>query len=144
MSWLKAFFGVGKIASEYLKNRQKLKQELTLARLRGKIALEDAKTKAAITQQEHVQTWEQMYVGMQADSLKDELVLGVLLLPYIGAFIPGVQDYVVTGFDYLGRMPYWAVGLTVTVMLAIYGIRHRNASKLQVPGLRDSDVSSTK
>jgi hypothetical protein len=140
MNWLKSLFGLGEIAGEYLKDRQKLKQELKMAQLKGKIDLANAKVQAAIAQQQHVQTWEQTYVNMQRESLKDEIVLGVVLLPYVGAFIPRVQDHILIGFEYLAKMPYWAVGLTVTIFLAIYGIRHKNAAKIQAPGLRDVDV----
>ena len=127
-----------------LENVEKLKQELKLVQIKGKIDLENAKVQAAIAQQQHVQTWEQQYVNMQRESLKDEVVLGVVLVPYAGAFIPKVQDHILTGFNYLAQMPYWAVGLTVTIFLAIYGIRHKNASKIQAPGLRDSDVTEGK
>lgn len=142
MNWLKSLFGLGEIAGEYLKERQRLKNELKLKKLQGQIDIVAAKAQAAIEQQRHVSTWEQTYVNMQASSWKDEVVLAVVLSPYIGAFIPGVQDYVLVGFQYLDSMPYWAVGLTVTICLAIYGIRHRNASKINAPGLRDKDVTS--
>ena len=141
MNWLKSLFGLGEIAGEYLKDRQRLKQELKKAKLQGEIDIAKAKAQAKIAQQQHVQTWEQTYVNMQRESLKDEVVLAVVLLPYVGAFIPRVQDHILTGFEYLAKMPYWAVGLTVTIFLAIYGIRHKNASKIQAPGLRNVDVS---
>ena len=141
MTWLKSLFGLGEVAGEFFKERQRLKSELKLAQLQGKIDLAKAEAQAKIMQQEHVQTWEQTYVNAQASSKKDEVVLAVVLFPYIGAFIPVVQDYILTGFQYLNEMPYWAVGLTVTIFLAIYGIRHRNASKINAPGLRDKDVS---
>lgn len=129
---------------EYFNQRQKLKQELKITKIQGKIAIATATAKAKIAQQEHIQTWEQTYVNMQRESLKDEVVLGVVLLPYVGAFIPGVQDYVIIGFGYLDKMPYWAIGLTVTILLAIYGIRHKNASRISAPGLKDSDVEGAK
>jgi hypothetical protein len=134
--------GVGEEVAEYFKDRQRLKQELKKTKLQGEIDIAKAKAEAKIAQQKHIQTWEQTYVNMQRESLKDEIVLGVVLSPYIGAFIPGVQDHVLVGFQYLAEMPYWAVGLTVTIMLAIYGIRHRNASKINAPGLRESDVTT--
>lgn len=141
MNWLKSLFGLGEIAGEYFVQKQKLKHGLKLAKLQGEIDIAAAKAQAAIAQQEHVQTWEQSYVNQQASSSKDEVVLAVVLFPYIGAFIPVVQDYVLVGFQYLEQMPYWAVGLTVTICLAIYGIRHKNAARIQAPGLRDKDVS---
>ncbi len=140
MNWVKSLFGLGEIAGEYFKERQKLKNELKLTQMKGRIDLINAKVQAKIAQQQHVQTWEQTYVNMQRESLKDEVVLGVVLFPYIGAFIPGVQDYIIKGFEYLDKMPYWSVGLTVTIFLAIYGIRHKNAAKINAPGLRDADV----
>lgn len=142
MNWLKSLFGLGEIAGEYLKDRQRLKQELKMAKLQGQIDIAKSEAQAKIAQQQHIQTWEQTYVNMQANSSKDEVVLGVVLFPYIGAFVPVVQDYILVGFQYLDKMPYWAVGLTVTICLAIYGIRHRNASKINAPGLRDEDVTS--
>ena len=125
---------------EYFATRAKLKQQLKLTQLEGKIAIETAKAQAAVQKQQHTQTWEQTYVNMQRESFKDEVVLGVVLFPYVGAFIPGVQEYILVGFNYLDKMPYWAVGMTVAIFLAIYGIRHKNASKIQAPGLRDKDV----
>jgi hypothetical protein len=141
MNWLKSLFGLGEIAGEYFVKRQELKHGLKLAKLQGDIDIANAKVQAAIAQQQHVQNWEQTYVNQQATSVKDEVVLAVVLFPYIGAFIPVVQDYILTGFQYLADMPYWAVGLTVTICLAIYGIRHKNASRIQAPGLRDKDVN---
>lgn len=139
MNWLKSLFGLGELAGEYLKERQKLKHEVELARLRGKAELEAAKYKAMAARELHTQNWE--LAQLANAGTKDEVVLAVLVAPYIGSFIPGVQDYILTGFEYLDKMPYWAVGLTVTVFLAIYGIRHRNASKINAPGLTDKDVA---
>ena len=141
MNWIKQLFGLGEIAGEYLKERQQLKNSLKLAKLQGKIDLAAAKVNAAIAQQGHIQNWEMASLNLHSRGWKDEVVLIVILFPYVGCFIPGVQNYILTGFEYLADMPYWAVGLTVTICLAIYGIRHKNASKLQVPGLRDKDVA---
>lgn len=142
MNWILKLLGgefAGKVG-DYFVQRQQLKNELKLAKLQGRIDLQNAKVQAAIEQQRHIATWEQTYVNMQQTSAKDEVVLGVLLIPYVGAFVPVIQDYVLVGFQYLDQMPVWAVGLTVTIFLAIYGIRHRNASRISAPGLRDKDV----
>ncbi len=144
MNWVSKLFGLGEIAGEYFKERQKLKNDLKLAQLKGKIDLQNATVQAKIAQQGHIQNWEMQSLNLHSRGWKDELVLIVILFPYVGCFIPGVQSYILTGFEYLAKMPYWAVGLTVTICLAIYGIRHKNASKLQVPGLRDKDVEPTK
>lgn len=125
----------------YFETKQELKQNLKLAKLQGKIDLQKAKSQRKAAEQAHVHTWETMYVKMQQNSYKDEIVLAVFLWPFVGVFIPVVQDYVLTGFDYLAKVPYWWVGLAVAISLAIYGIRHKNASKISAPGLRDKDKS---
>ena len=111
----------------YYEEKQKLKQGLKLAKLQGKIDIAKAKADRAAKEQAHIHTWETMYVKMQQNSYKDEVVLTVFLWPFVGVFIPIVQDYVVQGFTYLEQVPYWWTGLTVAISLAIYGIRHRNA-----------------
>lgn len=127
---------------EYFVQKAKLKQQLKLATLQGKIALQTAKYTALAKKTEHIHNWEMAQIANSG--FKDEIVLFVLLFPYIGSFIPGIQDYVVTGFGYLDKMPHWSVGLTVTIFLAIYGIRHKNASRINAPGLRDKDVGGVK
>lgn len=136
LTWLTG--GAAEQIGEYFTERQRLKNELKLKQLEGRIAITEARTQAAVRRQEMVHTWEMAQIANSG--YKDEIVLGVLLVPYIGAFIPGIQDHILVGFQYLDQMPLWAVGLTVTIFLAIYGIRHRNASRLQAPGLRDEDV----
>lgn len=128
------------MVGEYFKERQRLKNEIKLKTLEGKARLQEAKYAALARKEEQIHTWEMAQIANSG--YKDEIVLGVLLMPYVGAFIPGVQDHILVGFQYLDQMPYWAVGLTVTIFLAIYGIRHRNAAKIQAPGLRDKDVGN--
>lgn len=126
----------------YFTQKQKLKQDLKLAKLQGKISIATAKAERKAAEQTHTHTWETMYVKMQQNSYKDEIVLAVFLWPFVGVFIPVVQDYVLTGFDYLKQVPPWWVGLAVAISLAIYGIRHKNANRISAPGLRDSQVES--
>lgn len=135
-AWLSG--GTAEKIGEYFIERQQLKNQLALKKLEGRIAIEEAKTMAVVRKQEMTHTWEMAQIANSG--YKDEVVLGVLLLPYIGAFVPGVQEHILIGFQHLDQMPYWAVGLTVTIFLAIYGIRHRNAARLRAPGLRDEDV----
>lgn len=125
---------------KYFQKKQELKQILKLTKIKGKITLANARAERASREQRHIQTWETMYVKMQENSWKDEIVLIVFLWPFVGVFIPGVQDHVLIGFDYLAKVPYWWVGLAVVISSAIYGIRQKNANKIQAPGIRDQDV----
>ena len=136
LGWLGS--GPAEQIAGYFKQKAALKQQLKLAKLNGKIAFQTAKYQAKAQAQADTHSWEMAQIANSG--IKDEIVLAVLLLPYVGAFIPGVQEYVLTGFKYLAQMPYWAIGLTVTIMLAVYGIRHKNASRLAAPGLTDRDV----
>ena len=124
----------------YFETKQKLKQNLKLAKLQGKIDIAKAKAVRQAAEQAHTHTWETMYVKMQQSSWKDEIVLAVFLWPFVGVFIPIVQDYVLSGFEYLADVPYWWTGLAVAISLAIYGIRHKNANRISAPGLRNKDV----
>lgn len=124
----------------YYNTKQELKQKVILAKLEGKITLINAKAERMAREQAHTHTWETLYLKMQESSYKDEIVLGVFLWPFVGVFIPIVQDYVLTGFEYLAKVPYWWTGLAVAISLAIYGIRHKNAAKINAPGLRNEDI----
>ena len=136
LGWLSG--GAAEQIGEYFQERQRLKNDIKLKELEGKARLTEAKYAALARREEQIHTWEMAQIANSG--FKDEIVLGVLLIPYVGAFIPRVQDYILVGFQYLDQMPYWAVGLTVAIFLAIYGIRHKNASNIQAPGLRDKDV----
>jgi len=138
---------IGTIPSDvidYYKTKRKLKHELKLAKIQGKIDEQTAKNARLAAEQTHVHDWEMTYLGMQVTSSKDEAVLAVFLWPFVGVFIPGVQDYVLQGFDYLAKVPYWWSGVVVTLALAIYGIRHKNAQRINAPGLRKQDIEDTK
>lgn len=141
MNWILKLLGgsAAEKVGDYFIRKQELKNELRLTKLQGEINIATAKAQAKAEAARHVHNWEM--ASLANSGYKDEVVLGVLLIPYVGAFIPGVQDHILIGFQHLAQMPAWAVGLTVTIFLAIYGIRHRNASKIQAPGLRDKDVS---
>lgn len=141
MNWILKLLGgsAAEKVGDYFIRKQELKNELNLTKLQGKITLETAKAEAKAEAARHIHSWEM--ASLQNSGYKDEVVLFVLLIPYVGAFIPVVQDYILIGFQHLDKMPPWAVGLTVTIFLAIYGIRHRFANRIQAPGLRDKDVN---
>ena len=86
---------------EYFVQKAKLKQQLKLTVMQGKIALQTAKYQAAVQKQQNTHDWGMAQIANSG--FKDEVVLFVLLAPYIGAFIPGVQEYVLVGFGYRSR-----------------------------------------
>lgn len=97
------------------------KHQIELERLKGKTAWEIAKTQRAEASEGRDHEWE-----LQAQKLsgwKDEYVLIVLSLPFIGAFFPFTQDYVLEGFNTVGMTPEWYRWLVMTIFTAVYGIR---------------------
>ena len=56
-------------------------------------------------------------------SFKDELVLIVFLMPMILAFVPSYAEYALAGFNIIGQMPHWYVGIIIGMVVVIYGLR---------------------
>ena len=56
-------------------------------------------------------------------SWKDEWFTILLSLPFIGAFIPEIQEYVLTGFNYLNQTPDWYRWAFLGAVCASFGLR---------------------
>ena len=129
-SKLFSFFG-GKIipsAAEYFTKREERKAKLQelehlreLAKLEGKIAWEQALTKRAYESEGRDHEWE--LESIRNSGWKDELVLIILSLGMVGSFVPGLQPYVIAGFDALAQTPDWYRWLIVMIYAATFGIR---------------------
>lgn len=107
--------------AEYLKEKQRLKSELKLARLRARVAGERAKEARAIQADSNNHEWSLLQI--QNSGWKDEFVLIIVSTPFILGFIPGMQKYVKSGFDTLAQTPVWYQVMIVTIFFAIYGIK---------------------
>ena len=59
----------------------------------------------------------------QRYSYKDEIALACVILPFIGNFIPGLQDYVLRGWEYLAKAPEWYSYIFIGAISASLGIR---------------------
>lgn len=88
---------------------EKLKIESKMALLNSKIERSEDYDIEALRQQQY--------------SWKDEWLLFVLTLPFIGSFIPGLQDHVDHGWDYVAKAPGWYVTCFIGVIAAVYGLR---------------------
>ena len=56
-------------------------------------------------------------------SWKDEFALVVLLAPAILVFIPGMREYVQSGFEVLATLPDWYQYLLYIAISASFGIK---------------------
>ena len=107
--------------AEYFKQRQKLKADLKLKKLEGKVKIEEAKAQMEIKKLESDNAWELEQI--RNSGWKDEWVLILLSIPMVMSFIPTLAPYVQQGFAVLGMTPEWYRWLILMIFGAIYGIR---------------------
>ena len=86
-----------------------------------------AEAKARATVAEKVAAGEVAWEGKMADatvdSWKDEFALVVLLAPAILGCIPGMREYVKSGFEILATLPDWYQYLLYIAISASFGIK---------------------
>lgn len=110
-----------KARSERKREKIRLKHEVELERIRGKAAWEAAKTRRASESEGRDADWESQSIANSG--WKDELVLLTLTAPMIAVFIPGLQEYVLLGFQHLASTPDWYRWLVLMIYAATFGIR---------------------
>jgi len=62
-------------------------------------------------------------IRAQKYSVKDEILMFVLLGPFIGAFVPGLQPYVKEGFEVLESLPLWYQAAIIGIVITVFGLR---------------------
>ena len=89
--------------------------------------IEEAKTVAQETrltkQVDHEGEYDTEAQRQMQYSWKDEYLMVILTLPFICSFIPKVQDYVVTGWEYVAKAPQWYQLAFLGVTIATFGLR---------------------
>jgi len=108
-------------AAEVYMQKRKLKHERQMAKLRGKIAYEEAKVRRAEASEGRDHEWE--LESIRNSGWKDEMVIIVLSIPMVLVFIPGVEQYIQLGFQHLETTPDWYKWLIVMIYAATFGIR---------------------
>lgn len=106
---------------DYYKQKRKLKHDLELEKLRGKIEYEAAKTRRASESEGRDHEWE--LESIRNSGWKDEWVLILLSIPLVTCFIPHTQEATLQGFATLAQTPDWYQWLIMIIFCAIYGIR---------------------
>ncbi len=107
-------------AQVYLEKRR-LKTEIKLEEMRGKIEWQKALTKRASESEGRDHEWGLEHI--KNSGWKDEAVLILISIPLPFVFVKQTQQAVLEGFRILEQTPLWYQGLVVTIYLAIYGIR---------------------
>ena len=65
-------------------------------------------------------------------SWKDEYLVIVLTFPFIGSFIPKVQDHIKLGWEYVALAPPWYQWSFIGIICATFGLRWY-ARKVSIP-----------
>ena len=115
---------INKVAPEvagYYRDKQKLKHERELEKMRGKIEYEKAKSERAAKSEGYDNDWEKMQIANSG--WKDEFTLLVLSIPMILVFVPQTSPYIADGFDKLAGTPEWYRWLVIMIYAASWGIR---------------------
>ena len=99
--------------------------KLEKTKAEGKAKVAEAKARATVA--EKVASGQIEWVGKMADatndSWKDEFALVVLLAAAILVFIPGMREYVQSGFEVLATLPDWYQYLLYIAISASFGIK---------------------
>ena len=88
-----------------------------------KLTEAEAKAKILLSKETSVADWERIMAQGTQNSIKDEVVTIVVLIPVILCFVPGLETVVQNGFDRLAELPDWYTWLVFTVCSAAIGIR---------------------
>ncbi len=123
MNILDVFGGIVRPITEAVTAHQEGKVELKKLEIETKKALAEAQISAIREGRVQTANWELEALKQQATSWKDEYLLVLFSIPLLGAFIPGMDYYVLRGFNVLDRMPEWYMYSLGAIISSIVGIR---------------------
>ena len=106
-----------------IKGNQAAKQAKSEKQLEIDLKLMEHKAEIEKADQAATTNYDLAALNSQVTSWKDEYLTILLSAPVIGSFIPGVQDYVVKGWEYVGKAPLWFQTSFIGVIAATFGLR---------------------
>jgi len=110
---------VANLAGSWLQGRA----DANAANAKLKLTEAEAKAKILLSKETSTADWERIMAQGTQNSLKDEFVTVIVLVPVVLCFIPGLEQTVQNGFDRLAELPEWYTWLVFTVCSAAIGIR---------------------
>ena len=107
-----------------------LQGQLEKTRANTEVKVATAKAKAAVLEKQVTGEieWDVEAIKGSTGSWKDEWLTVLISIPLILAFIPGMGDLVMNGFEQLSEMPEWYQYSLGVIVAASFGVR--SASKL--------------
>ena len=114
----------------YFKGKQelskvKLEANKIVIQAKAETAMAIAKSKVKMAEEGQMQNYDLDRIAMQnmESSYKDEFILAVFMTPMILAFIPGLSNYALQGFEVIQKMPIWYQYTLIGMVVVIYGMR---------------------
>jgi hypothetical protein len=117
---LQALIGpIASLAGTWLTGRTETKA----AETRVKVARADAEAQIMVSAATSTADWERIMAQGSQSSFRDEWFSGVLSIPLILCFIPGMEDVVAHGFEQLSKAPEWYFYCLGTAILSSFGVK---------------------
>lgn len=97
--------------------------ELASGWLKGRKEIQQATIQKEVQVLQNEANWDAVQAEASKSSWKDEWLTILVSIPMIMAFIPGMKDEVMSGFDVLASCPEWYQYLIGVVFAASFGIK---------------------
>jgi len=119
-SFISSLFGTG---GDVYKTYKESKVKIEQAKFDLKLAKITAEAKRFQLQTEATSNWDMEAMRQSQFSWKDEALMVILFLPFLGAFIPFLQPFIEEGFEIVGELPIWYQLSLVGIIAASFGLR---------------------
>lgn len=113
--------GVPQAVADYFNKRQELSAQKELRKMEFDEAVHTRRVELVKAGLAADASWELEQI--KSSGWKDEVVLIILSIPLVMTFVPGLDTYVLRGFNVLSQTPDWYQWLVFAIFSAIYGIR---------------------
>lgn len=113
----------------YIGDHFEKKRERKLIRMEADITLETKRQEAIMLKDTAEIKWDIIQAKNQAGSWKDEYMVIVLSMPFIGSFLPTIQDHILIGFQYLEQAPDSYLAAWALAVAASFGFRAHAAKQ---------------
>ena len=107
------------LASSFMDSKiEQTKAKGAVAKARAEAEAEVMKTAAT-----HDSKWELIMAQNTQNSIRDEIITVIVLIPVILVFVPGMEDIVKQGFERLNELPDWYQNVLYVTILAGLGLK---------------------
>jgi hypothetical protein len=130
MAWFEFLKPLGDIVAEPIRGYNERKAiekqaeaDVVVLNAQAKVAEAQTRLRLAEDGQKVEADYDAKAQAQMEHTWKDEYLLFILTLPIIGSFIPGVQESVVVGWEYVAKAPEWYIVSFLGLVAATFGLR---------------------